>query len=64
MVFQLQLALLQTAQLQLVVMAIQDQQIYDRIEIAMFHVELDQAPLDFSNIRQFLLFPTVFYNYF
>jgi hypothetical protein len=63
-VFQLQFALFKAPQLQLVVMPIQRQHVYDCVEVAMFHVELDQAPLDFLNIGHFLLFPTVYYNYF
>jgi len=47
MVFQLQFALFEAAQLQLVVVTVKYQQVYDRIEVAMFHVELDQSALDF-----------------
>ena len=50
MVFQLQLAFFEAAQLQLVVVAVEDQKIYDRVQVAMFHVELDKAALDFLNI--------------
>jgi hypothetical protein len=64
-VFQLQFALLQPAQLQLIVMAVQDQHVYDRIEVAMFHVEFNQPPLDILVIsHDFLLFPTDYYKYF
>jgi hypothetical protein len=42
-VFELQFALFQAAQLQLVVVAIENQHIYDCIEVAVFHVELDEA---------------------
>jgi len=49
-VFQLQFTLFEPAQLQLVMMPVQGQQIYDRVEISMFHVEFDQAALDCLDI--------------
>ena len=50
MVFQLQFAFFETAQLQLIVMAVEHQQIDHRVEIAVLHVELDETALDFLNI--------------
>ena len=50
MVFQLQFAFLETAQLQLVVVAIEHQHVYDRVEVSMFNVEFDQAALDVLDV--------------
>ena len=50
MIFQLQLALFQAAQLELVVVPVQDEHVYDRIEVAMFNVEFDQATLDILDV--------------
>ena len=50
MVFQLQFALFEAAQLQLVVVPVQGQHVYDSIQVAMFHIEFDQAALDFEGI--------------
>ena len=44
-ILQLQFALFQAAQLQLVMVAIEYQQLDDGIEVAVFHVEFNQAPL-------------------
>jgi hypothetical protein len=49
-ILQLQLALLQAPQLELVVVAIEYQQLDHDIEIAMFNIEFDQAQLDFLGI--------------
>jgi hypothetical protein len=49
-VFQLQLALLQAPQLQLVVVSVQYQQFDDGVQIPMFDIELNQAPLYFLRI--------------
>jgi hypothetical protein len=62
MVFQLQLALLQAAQLQLVVVPIEYQHVYDRIQVAMFNVKFDQAALDFLNICHGVVFRTVLFQ--
>jgi hypothetical protein len=46
MVFQLQLAFFQAAQLQLVVVAVQREHVDDRVQIAVFDVEFNQTTLD------------------
>jgi hypothetical protein len=62
MVFQLKFALFEPAQLQLVVVSIQNQHVYDRIQVAMFHVEFDQAALDFLDISHGVVFRTVLFH--
>jgi hypothetical protein len=57
-ILQLQLALFQAPQLELVVVAIEYQQLDHDIEIAMFDIELDQAQLDFLGISHGSL-PTI-----
>jgi hypothetical protein len=47
MVFQLQFALLEAAQLQLIVVAVKNQHVDDCIEVAVFHIELDKTAPDF-----------------
>jgi hypothetical protein len=62
MVFQLQFTLLEAAQLQLVVVSVEDQHVYDRIQVAMFHVEFDQAALDFLDVSHDVVFRTVLFH--
>jgi hypothetical protein len=50
MVLELQFALFQAPQLQLVVVTIQCQHVYDRVQVAVFHVKLDEAALYFLGI--------------
>jgi len=63
MIFQLQLALFEAAQLELVVVPVQDEHVYDRIEVAMFYVEFDQAALNFLDISHIVVFRTVLFHY-
>ncbi len=62
MIFELQFALFEAAQLQLVVMAVGHQHVYDRIQIAMFHVEFDEAALDFLDIGHIVVFPGLLFQ--
>jgi len=50
MVFQLQFALFQAAQLQLVGVTVTGQHVYDSVEVAMFHVEFDNAAMDLLDV--------------
>ena len=61
MVFQLELAFFEAAQLQLVVVSVKREHVYDRIQVAMFHVELDEAALDFLDVCHSVVFQTGFY---
>jgi hypothetical protein len=62
MVFQLQFALFQAPELQLVVVAIEDQHVYDRVQVPMFHIEFDQAALNFMDIGHVVAFQTVLFQ--
>ena len=53
MVFQLQFTLFQSAQLELVIVAVVGQLVYDRVQVAMFHVEFDEAALDFMYVSHY-----------
>ena len=53
MVFQLQFTLFQAAQLELVVVAVVGQLVYDRVQVAMFHVEFDEAALDILYVSHY-----------
>ena len=53
MVFQLQFTLFQAAQLQLVIVAVLGQFVYDRVQVAMFHVEFDEAALDILYVSHY-----------
>jgi hypothetical protein len=59
-VLQLQFAFFEAAQLQLVVVTVGDQYIYDSVEVAMFHVELDQAALNVLHVSHFFRVPGIY----